>query len=62
MWELDDPLCGAVLRGVGPWCYINLNHVSEVWDRRKATFVYDRFDAVTKQIPAGRGEFLSIFA
>ena len=59
--KLDDSLCRTVLRGMGPLCYINLTHVSEVWDRRKATFVYDRFDAVTKEIPAGRGEFLSRF-
>ena len=54
-------MCRAVLRGMGPLRYINLTHVSEVWDRREATFVYDRFNAVTEETTIGRGEFLSRF-
>ena len=42
-------------------CYINLTHVSVVWDRRKAIFVYDRLHAITKEISAGRCKFLSRF-
>ena len=38
-------------------CYINLTHVSKVWDCREATFVYDRLNTLTEETANLGGSF-----
>ena len=52
-WELKDPLCCSVFRGVGPLCNVDLANGSEVRYGYEAAFILDCSDAVAEQSSTG---------